>query len=203
VSRRRRCARRLPPLCAVLASGGLGLVACTTVRPPDPAALAEPCPVFLMRSASHMAFALPDETGRYARFGFGDRRYMTNWTWTQYAWGSVLVVGGLFGQPTESVVERIEVHGRTLAEVASESRMETFEFAVERARAVALRRRLDAKCGPPDPACAWLHATDDGYSVWWDNCQTAVAGWCRELGCEISPWRLAPRWGPWRVERPR
>ena len=176
------------------------IASCTTVHAPSPAALHDPCPVFLFRSMAHLALAVPDEQGGYVRYGFGDRRYMSDWSWKQYPYGAFLFFAGILGQPTAGVVERIPLRAATRERLAHDSGMEVFEFAVERAQAAALCRRLDAKCGAPLPDYWWLRETDDGYSLWWDNCQNAVAGWCRELGCEITPWRIAPRWGTWSVE---
>ncbi|MSR48081.1 MAG: hypothetical protein EXS13_13660 [Planctomycetes bacterium] len=174
---------------------------CTTVRPPDPATLRDPCDVVLLRGAGHLALVLPDGAGGAVRYGFGDRVYMSDFSWTQYPWAALLGVGGLFGEWTPGAMERIEGPGRSVAQLAGDSTLERHPFVAERSRVDVLRQRLSGKCGEPVPGCWWLCATNDGYSLWWDNCQNAAVGWCRELDCEITPWRITPRWATFHFER--
>ncbi len=195
----RRWRERQSPL-ALVAIGAL--VGCTTVVAPPPGTLAAPCEVILLRGAAHLALVLPDGQGGAVRYGFGDRAYMSEFGWTQYPWAALLALIGPFGEWTPGALERIDGPGRDVAALAADSTLEAQRFLVERAAAVALAERLAGKCGAPIAECWWLHETDDRYSLWWDNCQSAVAGWCRELGCEVSPWRLAPRWGRFAVEAP-
>lgn len=180
---------------ALLATAG-----CTTIRPPDPATLADPCEVVLLRGAAHLALVLPDGADGSVRFGFGDRTYMRDFGWTQYPWAAGLALIGLLGEWTPGAIERIEGAHRSVAELAGDSTLERMPFVADRARVAALRTRLQQKCGEPVADCWWLFATDDGDSLWWDNCQNAAIGWCRELGCEVSAWRLVPRWADVVVE---
>jgi len=175
---------------------------CTTVRPPDRATLREPCGVVLLRSAGHLALVLPDGRGGATRFGFGDRGYMSDFSWTQYLRAAGLLLVGLVGEWTPGAMERIDGAGRSVDELASDSTMERHDFDVERSLALALHARLLAKCGEPITDCWWLAGTDDRYSLWWDNCQSAAAGWCRELGCDVDRFRLVPRWAGFDVESP-
>ncbi|MBL8843622.1 MAG: hypothetical protein JNL90_19025 [Planctomycetes bacterium] len=193
----RRSAALALALGSVLATAG-----CTTVVAPPPAQLVEPCEVILLRGAAHLALVLPDGQGGAVRYGFGDRAYMSDFSWTQYPWAALLALIGPFGEWTPGALERIDGPGESVAQLAQKSTLEAQRFVVERARAVALAERLAGKCGAPLAECWWLRATDDRYSLWWDNCQSAVAGWCRELGCEVSPWRLAPRWASFEVALP-
>ncbi len=167
---------------------------CTTVRPPDRATLREPCDVVLLRSAGHIALVLPDGAGGSTRFGFGDRDYMSDFTWTQYPRALVLLLVGVLGEWTTGAMERIDGAGRSVDALASDSTMERHDFVVERSLALALHARLQSKCGAPLPGCWWLCETSDRYSLWWDNCQSAAAVWCRELGCEVNRFRIVPRW---------
>jgi hypothetical protein len=187
---------RMRALLAALLLAG----ACTTVRPPDRVTLREPCPVVLLRSAGHLALVLPDGAGGSTRFGFGDREYMSDFAWTQYPRAFVLVLVGFLGEWTTGAMERIDGAGRSVDALASDSTMERHDFVVEKSLALALHARLQSKCGAPHPTCSWLVETDDRYSVWWDNCQSAVAGWCRELGCEVDRFRIVPRWAGFDVE---
>ena len=173
---------------------------CSTARLPARSTLAQPCVAYLMHDPLHPVLALPDERGRYVGFGFGDRGFLPTTGWAEVPLGAWLVLVGFFGQFTDGAMERVEYRGSTPEALAKETGMEVEELVVERARADALRRRLDSKCGPQVVPHDWLFETDDGYSVWWDNCHSATAFWLRELGAEVSRFRLAPRWAGWTLE---
>ncbi len=184
-------------LVTVTALGG----ACSSARPPPRESLARPCSVFLLQTPIHPVLALPDEQGGFVGYGFGDRTFMSTFDWREYPWGAWLVFAGLPGEFTRGAMERIRYRGTTRDELARETRMQIDELVVEGARVDELRRRLDSKIGGRVAELDWLFDTDDGYSLWWDNCHCATAAWLRELGCEVPRIRLVPRFTGWRVER--
>ena len=183
-------------LLAALAAG------CSTARLPPRAALVEPCRVFLLQTPIHPVLVLPDGAGRFVGYAFGDRTFMSTFDWRQYPWGAWLFFAGLPGEFTRGAMERVRYRGVTRDELARESGMEADELVVERARVDALRRRLESKVGPAVPGHeSWLFATDDRYSVWWDNCHGATAAWLRELGADVPRLRLVPRWAGWSIRQ--
>jgi hypothetical protein len=195
--RRLRLAAALVALAIVTALGGT----CSSARFPPPESLAQPCTAYLLQTPIHPVLALPDGRGGYVGFGFGDECFMGTFDWRQYPWGAWLVFAGLPGELTRGAMERVVYRGTTRDDLARESGMEVDEFRVERARAEALRRRLESKVGRAVGGYDWLFETDDRYSLWWDNCHSAIAAWLRELGAEVPRLRLLPRFTGWTVRQ--
>jgi hypothetical protein len=196
---RRESHRRHAPA-ALLGAVVLAATACTTIDPPDPASLKDPCTIHAARELGHLALFLPAADGSLVEYGFGDRIYLSTPGWPGRLWSVLLVFdpfptpGALIREPRGDLrLARIRAAGTTL-----------LTFAVERAPMLALRDRLDAEWAGGRPCSDWsaLHSSETGYELWYRNCQDVAADWLRELGCRIGWFRIVPRWYEWSLRAP-
>lgn len=171
-----------PLLCAVAAT----TVGCG-YRVTPPAAVREPVSVFVLKYDPHASLVLPAEDGQAIEFAYGQ------WDWfvlDQVHWYRALPVllipgqAGLGTRPiglpaTRPALELIQGRGNVL------------EIPVERSRAEALRAELSRRFLPParttrNPRLGLDFVPDpQPYSVLY-HCNSRVADWLRELGCEVT-----------------
>jgi hypothetical protein len=155
----------------------------TTIRPP--AAPADPVAVRLIDYGYHASLVLPAGEGASVEFAYGE------WEWfalNNDAWYRVFPA---LLWPTQGALgrRRFDVPPDAVAVPAEE----VLRFRVGRAEAAAPRRRLEERFAsrPEEPVHNPLvgltfvpDATSYCAAV---NCNTVLAGWLRELGCEVSP----------------
>lgn len=162
------------PLLAILAPA---IPACTTTVGP-PANPADPVEVLLVDHGYHAALVLPGGDGP-REYAFGE------WRWfalNQDHWYRAPLL--IF--PLDAGVGR----SITALDPAAIADLDSTTIRVERARADALRTRLDALFDggeQQDNPLVGLRfcPCPDRYALW-DNCNTRVADWLRELGCRVS-----------------
>ncbi len=178
----------------------------TTVIPPE--ARTEPVTAFLLDHGSTSGLVLPGADSNMTCYVYGD------WNW--YALRNTGPIDGLRALfwPSQGTLGRFDFPGPPDAHIIRErlravTIQELLPITVARADVERLRRRLDEehRAGaqvataevldfefvPHHRRYSYLH-----------NSNHAVAGWLRELGCEIrgpafhSRWRIEPRSGPLR-----
>ena len=173
--------RRLLPLALLL------LVGCTsTVRPPL-GPLEDPVTVFLVREARHSGLVLPQEGFGYVEYGYGEWEWyaMEADSWYRVFPAVLWPTRGTLGRRTSAAEDELELRERWWW-------LELESFRVERARADALRDRLDAAF---ESRLDELHhskaygidfvPSDDGYWCLF-NCHDSMTDWLREIGCEVG-----------------
>jgi hypothetical protein len=190
-----------------LTLGALGLLAiavvsvlagcATTVTPP--AGVRDPVKVYLADYGRHSSLILPRPDEVLVEFEFGEWRWFAlDQTGFWDAWRALC-------WPSAGTLGRRELTAETAAALrAGALGQELFELAVERERADALLRQLDLRW-TRNAATAVYHARYDLHFVrdnqsyhLLHNCNPAVAGWLRELGCAVrgpallSNWRVRP-----------
>lgn len=186
-----------------LAAGLLAatLTGCVTVVRP-PAAPADPVEVYLLDHGRTPSLVLPDGDGGSTRWAYGD------WRW--YALGEhglPEAVAALF-RPTQAGLGRQELgataEGPAVREALSVPVEELYPIRVERGQAAALAERLDrlfrlrsaTLATNEDSGLDFVHHPVP-YTLL-HNSNRVVAGWLRELGCEVrgrailSRWKLVP-----------
>jgi len=193
----RRHASRRRALAGAVFAVTLG---CTTIHPPDPAGLQDPCTIHVARELGHLALFLPDAGGAYVEYGFGDRIYLSTSGWRGRLWSALLVFDPF---PTPGALIRDASGDRRLAGIRAAGTT-LLTFPVERASMAALRTRLDDEWNRGRPCSDWsaLHTSEEGYQLFAANCQGVAAGWLRGLGCEIARFRILPRWYEWSLGAP-
>ena len=151
----------------------------TTIRPPERPA--DPVRVALIDYGYPASLALPGPDGTSVEYAYGE------WEWfalNNDAWYRVFPA---LCWPTQGALGR-----RALAfppEVAAE---EILIFTVGRAEAAALldrlNRRYAARTEAPvyNPVVGLTFVPDDASYCCFANCNTTLADWLRELGCEVS-----------------
>ncbi|MCY3002136.1 MAG: DUF2459 domain-containing protein [Planctomycetota bacterium] len=173
----------------LLGIGAAGLAAwivgCTaTVK--EPAAVADPVSVLLLREALHTGLVFPRET-ELVEFGFGD------WAWyalEEDEWYDAL--------PTVLWPTRATLSRRVIPATDAESAraalpwLDFVELRVERSAAERLRDRLEEQFAagsgelvqPPGRSMQFVPCEG---SYWFGhNCADVAAQWLEELGCEVS-----------------
>lgn len=167
-----------------LLSLGAAAAGCvTTIRPPaDPR---DPVEVGLIDYGYHASLVLPTADGASVEYAYGE------WEWfarNNDAWYRVFPAlcwptPGALGRRPRPAVELLA------KAVAAE---EILIFQVGRAEADALLDRLGRRYAsrPEEPLLNPLvglaFVPDDASYCCFANCNTALAGWLRELGCEVS-----------------
>lgn len=187
--------RYLVVLALLLASG------CSTVIVP-PAAPVQPVNVFVLDHGRTQSLVLPGAGGELARFAYGD------WNW--YALGNTGVVDGaraLFW-PTQGTLGRQTFHAPATPHGVREALraaadVNLLSITVARAEVERLRSRLAAEHqAGAEIASVVAHGLTfvphPQRYTYFANSNHAVAGWLRELGCDI---RGAAFHSRWRVER--
>lgn len=176
-----------------------GLVSCaTTVTPPGK--VSDPVTVYLADYGRHSSVLLPRPEAGFVEFEYGEWRWFALnetgfWAaWRALCWPST----GTLGRREWTVAAAEELRVRF-------GEMEVYELAVERERAAALRRQLEERWAR-NASTAVFNPTYDLHFVRDDrayhlghNCNPAVAGWLRELGCGV---RGPALFSNWRVRLP-
>ncbi len=182
------------------------LTGCGATRISPPAEVLDPVPVFVLDHGRHTSLVLADRDGGLHRYAYGDWRY--------YAQGDTSLASGLAALfwPTPGALGyrrlRGEADAATVERLVRVGIVELHTLRVERARADALRARLDAIIAQ---APTLLPAPDvdltfvphpRAYSLA-HNSNQVMADWLTELGCQVQ---RRPLWAAWVVtgaERPR
>ena len=178
---------------SIAACLSLTLAACTStiLPPPRPD---DPVQVFLLEEALHVGVVLPpdpdgaaagDDDGEYVEFGYGD--------WSFYAEGNTGSSSSALAVlwPTQGALGRRTFGARTAQELRRRAHwVELSPITVSRAKATALRRRLQARFD--DARAAVVHRPelrfrfvpyDAYYSLFW-TCADEAAAWFGELDCD-------------------
>ncbi|TVQ60429.1 MAG: DUF2459 domain-containing protein [Phycisphaerales bacterium] len=185
----RRTRRRRTLLIGVLALlGGASalFVGCGAVITP-PANVHDPVRVYIADYGRHSSLVLPTPEGEAVEYAYGE------WNWfalNKDGWwrtpGVVLIPSrGALGRSTWPVFVDASDAQRHMRVVT------VIEVSVDRERAAALERRLrerfdahaDTARNNPRYGLEFVH-DDDSYWLF-NHCNTAVAAWLRELGCEV------------------
>jgi hypothetical protein len=182
----------------MVAVGLLGLMGCaTTVTPPR--YVHDPVHVFLADYGRHSSLVLPRDEESMVEYAFGEWRWFAlNHTgvlgaFRAICWGSK----GTLGSRIIPTVEQGWLED-------SFAGVELFSLQVERERAGALAERLGNQWLRWEEAAVYNAAygftfvpVEQRYHLF-RNCNPVVAGWLRELGCQVSGpallsnWRLQP-----------
>ena len=185
----------LAVLAVALASGLAGCA--TTVTPP--AGVLDPVKAYLADYGRHSSLILPRSDEVLVEFEFGE------WRWFALDQSGFWDVWRALCWPSAGTLGRRELTTETTAALqAGALGMQVFELAVERERADTLLQQLEVRW-TRNAATAVYHARYDLHFVRDDrsyhlfhNCNPAVAGWLRELGCTVrgpallSNWRVRP-----------
>ena len=164
----------------------------STVTPP--AQVKEPQTVYLMFDKLHRGLVLPEEEKGYIEYDFGDWDwYALNKNQWYHVFGTVLV-------PNRGTLGRRVIAARDGEELRTLFHwMQIKELSVEKDRVSALREDLGAQYRKR----AGEEVVNERYGIsfvphedrFWFlyNCNDAVAGWLRRLGCRVCwvPVRLS------------
>jgi hypothetical protein len=176
---------------AAVRAGALALACgCTstvTCPPPPP----DPATVFLLREAMHTGIVLPPADGadaaEYVEFAYGD------WSWYALGNDSWYHVFGTVLWPSQGACGRRTFAARTEAELLrAVTWAELSPIVVSRARADALRRRLQAafdrgRAGLVERRDLRFQFVPGDTSYWFLNtCADVAAGWFEELDCGVG-----------------
>ncbi len=182
------------------------LTGCGATRISPPVEVLDPMPVFVLDHGRHTSLVLADGDGGLHRYAYGDWRY--------YAQGDTSLASGLaalfWRTPGALGYRRLrgEANAATVERMVRVGIAELHTLRVERARADALRARLDAIIAQ---APTLLPAPDvdltfvphpRAYSLA-HNSNQVMADWLTELGCRVQ---RRPVWAAWVVagaERPQ
>jgi hypothetical protein len=172
-------------VCVAVAALALAVVGCTsTIRPPPPPD--DPATVYYLRDSMHRLLALPDGAGGLTAWSYGD------WDWYAHNHDAWYHVFDTVLWPTQATLARRDLPGTGEDALRRSYRAAIIDaLVVSEARMLELRGKLTSEFaagGTPhyNPRYATRFvAHDSGY--WFpNNCNDAVAGWLRELGCEVS-----------------
>lgn len=170
----------------LLAGIGVGVGCATTIRPP--ARPKDPVSVALIDYGHHASLVLPSAKGGSVEYAYGE------WEWfalNNDAWYRVFPAlcwptqGALGRRALPLAPDRAEFAKAVGGE-------EILVFQVGRAEADALLDRLNRRYAsrPEEPVynqvVGLTLVPDDASYCCFANCNTALADWLRELGCEVS-----------------
>ncbi len=168
----------------------------SVVPPPAPTT---PATVFLIYDALHKGLVLPEPTGTWNEWGFGDWGwYAQNRDRWYHVFDTVLV-------PTQGTLGRRELGPRTEAEIlAIYDHIPIVAFQVEARRLRELRASLwtEYRSGLPTEHYSRrydMHFVHSRRAYWFPhNCNDSIADWLRQLGCTVSraPIRLGLQLAP-------
>lgn len=185
--RRKRRWRRLVVAAAALAVV-FAVIGCTSTITP-PAKVADPVAVFLLREAMHTGIVLPPAgpADEFVEFGFGD------WGWFALADDAWYHAFATVLWPTQGALGRRTFGARTADELrARVTWAELSPVAVDRAKAAALRQRLESEHARRiadavrRPELGWTFVPFD-QSYWFVvTCADVAADWFRELDCSVG-----------------
>jgi hypothetical protein len=156
-----------------------------TIRAPS--AVADPVPVWITEYGKHCRIALPSGPSTFTEYGFGEWHY---YALEERDWPSTLRAGaglgaGAFSRRTLTPAPDGTLGPRETGGTRSE------RIQVERARADALRRQLDARWQRNQGEVrvrkvdAVLVSRDPARYHVFRNSNHATADWLRELDCEV------------------
>jgi len=182
---------------AATAVGLLTLQACTTTVVP-PIAPKAPRPVFLLDHGRHASLTLPRGDGGIVRYSYGDWRYYAQ-VRTGVFQGSAAILW-----PTRAALGRRELPGppeaaavRRNVRVWSE---QLYELMVDSLAIEILRSRLDSIYDANLESRIYNAAYDLEFvhhpRAYWvfHNSNHVVAGWLKELGCQVRGLALFSKW---------
>ena len=166
-----------------------------TVRPPaDPE---NPVNVYLIDYGRHTGLVLPREEPRsYVEYHYGE------WAWfAENRTGPLSSVRAMVF-PSRGTLARREHSGTIDEQTLARSYIfdSLYSLTVGAAEAEALRLRLDERFESeietetynPRQAMHFVH--DERRYTFWGNSNTVLAGWLRELGCEVRGPALLANW---------
>ncbi len=162
----------------------LGVVASgcvTTIRPP--ARPRDPVQAGLIDYGYHASLVLPTADGGAVEYAYGE------WEWFALNHDAWYRVFPALCWPTSGALGRRPLPAGWASSVACE---EVLVFQVGRAEAAALLdrlgRRYASRAEEPvyNPLVGLTLVPDEASYCCFANCNTALAGWLRELGCEVS-----------------
>ncbi|MCC5786385.1 MAG: hypothetical protein JJU33_06780 [Phycisphaerales bacterium] len=166
-----------------------------TIRPPhDPQ---DPVSIYLIDYGRHTGIVLPrDEPRTYVEYHYGE------WAWFAENRAGPLSSVRAMVFPSRGTLGRRE-HSGTIDEqtLARSYIFDTiYTLTVGAAEAGALRDRLDNRFDSaietetynPRQAMHFVH--DEKSYTFWGNCNPVLAGWLRELGCEVRGPALLANW---------
>jgi len=181
----------------VFVAGLLSFQACTTVVVP-PVAPNQPRPVFLLDHGRHASLAVPREDGGIVRYSYGDWRYYAQ-VRTGLFRGSAAILW-----PTRAALGRRELPGpleaaavRRNVRVWSE---QVYELMVDSLAVEGLRSELDSIYDANLDTRIYNSAYDLEFvqhpRAYWvfHNSNQVVAGWLKELGCQVRGLALFSKW---------
>jgi hypothetical protein len=184
---------------AVLTAAAIsGLAGCaTTVAPP--ARVQDPVTVYLADYGRHSSLVLPRSEEVLVEFEFGEWKWFAlNQTGFWAAWRALC-------WPSEGTLGKRELTPSAAADLRSRAPdIKVYALAVDRERAGALLEQLEqrwtrnAATAVFNPLYELHFVRDDRHYHLIHNCNPAVAGWLRELGCTVrgpallSNWRVRP-----------
>lgn len=201
LEQRKAIAWRPAPLRLLVLAAAILLAGCTTTIVP-PASPADPVTVFVLDHGRTPSLVLPVSRDRMMRYVYGD------WNW--YALRNTGVGDGLRALfwPTQGTLGRRELSGpartETLrARIGADAITHIHGISVGRAEVERLLSRLDAehRAGRQIAVVEALELEFVPHPqryTYFHNSNHAVAGWLRDLGCEIhgltfhSRWRVEP-----------
>lgn len=166
-----------------------------TIRPPtDPA---DPVRVYIIDYGRHSGLLLPREEERvYVEYAYGE------WGWFAENRAGALHVFRTLVVPSRGTLGRREHYGPidepTLSRSFIFDQIHPLTVGGEEAR--ALRRRLDERYEREEEselynsAQAMHFVHDERRYTFWNNCNPVLAGWLKELGCEVRGPALLSRW---------
>ena len=164
----------------------LGIIAgcASTIRPP--ARPLDPVPVSVIDYGYHASLVLPAEQGTSMEYAYGEWEWfaLNNDAWYRVFPALCWPTRGALGRralprPPDRAAEAVHAEG-------------VLVFQVGRAEAAALldrlNRRYASRTEEPvhNPAVGLTLVPDDASYCCFANCNTALADWLRELGCEVS-----------------
>ncbi|MCG3128447.1 MAG: hypothetical protein CHACPFDD_03336 [Phycisphaerae bacterium] len=159
-----------------------------TIHVTPPAALNEPAEVYLADYGRHSSLILPRQTGRLVEYAYGE------WEWFAMGHTESTRIIPVLCWPTPGTlgrreIARLDAPDRLRAAIGVER---ILALRVEAEQCQKLLRRLDERFAAgekqrsvystdtrlefvPDPAPYWIFS----------DCNTMVADWLRELGCDV------------------
>lgn len=154
--------------------------------------------VYVLDHGRTSSLALPDETGGFVRYVYGD------WRWYALNETTVLVGAAALLWPTRGALGRAASPSRITPDAGAPVAYEQLHvLEVETQRVRELRRRLDAlfSANAHDRVHNALYDLDfvpypRRYSVL-HNSNHVIVAWLEELGCEVQG---IPLWSAWRVQ---
>ncbi len=188
-------ARQMPTLALILCIA-IAQTACVgyTVRPPE--IVADPAHVFVIDYGDTSRLWLPEDTGGFTEWGYGDWRWYAN-DQTNLLYGIIVLTwptSGTLGMHVRQTGPWGS-DGVLLSDLAGYAQL-VHEIDVERAKMEALRAELHERYESQRSTEIYnerrqMSFVKDQSSYWMGHQSTTVmAGWLREMGCKASGYSL-------------